>query len=105
MQNNLQALLRFEDRDSMAFGVEARLPYLDYRIVEFVLSLPLEVKFQKGYLKYLLRESMQDLLPKSIIWRYNKMGFESPQELWIKDIKQEMLECVQRSRILKEIFC
>ncbi|RAX55972.1 hypothetical protein CCZ01_09845 [Helicobacter monodelphidis] len=33
------------------------------------------------------------------------MGFESPQELWIKDIKQEMLECVQRSRILKEIFC
>ncbi|HJF83580.1 asparagine synthase (glutamine-hydrolyzing) [Helicobacter pullorum] len=102
--NNLQALLRYEDRDSMAFGVETRLPYLDHRLVDFVLSLPVEIKFQQGYLKYLLRKSCEDLLPKQIVWRYNKMGFESPQKEWLKTFKREMLMAINHSRILKEIF-
>lgn len=102
--NGMQALLRYEDRDSMAFGVESRLPYLDYRLVDFVLSLPIEVKFQQGYLKYLLRKSCEDLLPQSIIWRYNKMGFESPQKLWLTKLKNEMIEAINHSKILNEIF-
>ena len=103
-RNNMQALLRYEDRDSMAFGVESRLPYLDYRLVDFVLSLPVEIKFQQGYLKYLLRKSCEDLLPQSIIWRYNKMGFESPQKLWLTKLKNEMIEAINHSKILNEIF-
>ncbi|CAM2803220.1 asparagine synthase (glutamine-hydrolyzing) [Helicobacter burdigaliensis] len=83
MRNGLQALLRYEDRDSMVFGIETRLPYLDYRLVDFVFSLPIDLKFQKGYLKYLLRKSMEGLLPQNILYRYNKMGFESPQSLWL----------------------
>lgn len=104
MQNNLQALLRFEDRDSMAFGVEARLPYLDSRIVDFVLNLPIEIKFQKGYLKYLLRTACEDLLPRDIIWRYNKLGFESPQRVWFDDLRESMKNVIKDSLIIQEIF-
>ncbi|MBX7491560.1 asparagine synthase (glutamine-hydrolyzing) [Helicobacter turcicus] len=102
-KNNLQSLLRFEDRDSMAFGVESRLPYLDYRLVDYVLALPISVKFQKGYLKFLLREACKDILPQNILWRYNKLGFESPQKLWLQEDK-EMLEAINQSKLLKEIF-
>ena len=104
--NNLPALLRFEDRDSMHFGVETRLPYLDYRLLELVINYPTQSKFQKGYLKYTLREAFDKngLLPKEIIWRYNKMGFESPQKLWIDSYREEMLEEIHESKILKELF-
>ena len=102
--NNMQALLRYEDRDSMAFGVESRLPYLDYRLVDYVLALPVFEKFQKGYLKFLLREACEDLLPKNIIWRYNKLGFESPQKFWLQDIKEQMVESIENSKLLKEVF-
>lgn len=104
MQNNLQALLRFEDRDSMAFGVEARLPYLDSRIVDFVLNLPIEIKFQKGYLKHLLRVACEDLLPRDIIWRYNKLGFESPQTYWFDGEREKMKATIKHSKIIQEIF-
>ena len=104
MQNNLQALLRFEDRDSMAFGVESRLPYLDSKIVDFVLNLPMEVKFQGGYLKYLLRKACEDLLPADIIWRYNKLGFESPQRYWFDDLRESMKNVIKDSLIIQEIF-
>lgn len=104
MENNLQALLRYEDRDSMVFGVEARLPYLDYRLVDFVFSLPIDLKFQKGYLKYLLRKSMEGLLPQNILYRYNKMGFESPQSLWLEGFKDEMENVIRKSRLLRKIF-
>jgi len=102
----LQALLRYEDRNSMSFGIETRLPFLDYRIVENMLNTPLEKKFDKGYLKYFLRKSMEDskLLPKNLVWRYNKMGFESPQSLWINEYKDEMLEEVMNSKILSKVF-
>ncbi|WP_297814314.1 asparagine synthase (glutamine-hydrolyzing) [uncultured Helicobacter sp.] len=104
MQMGLQSLLRFEDRDSMAFGVESRLPYLDSRIVDFVLNLSVEVKFQGGYLKYLLRKACEDLLPADIIWRYNKLGFESPQRYWFDDLREEMKEAINHSKIIQEIF-
>lgn len=107
--NNLPALLRCEDRDSMHFGIEARLPYLDYRVVEAVVNLPSEVKFQRGYLKFALREALEAcgggrLLPREIVWRYNKMGFESPQALWIERYRQKMMEVIEESTILKELF-
>jgi len=103
---NMQALLRYEDRDSMQFSIEARLPYLDYRLVEAVVNSNITKKFDNGYLKYLLRKSIetQDLLPKDILWRYNKMGFESPQEKWIEVYKDQMLKEIEKSDILKKIF-
>jgi len=85
----LPALLHFEDRNSMAHSVESRVPFLDHRLVAFCMQLPPEYKISKGIRKSLLRESMKMILPKSILKRFDKLGFVSPQEEWIKEYKEE----------------
>jgi len=85
----LPALLHFEDRNSMAHSVEARVPFLDYRLVNFCMSLPPEYKITKGVRKSLLRNSMKTVLPKSILQRYDKLGFVSPQEEWIEEYRDQ----------------
>jgi len=72
------------DRMSMAHGLEAREPFLDYRLVEFVASLPPNMKIRNlRFKKYLLKKSMENRLPKEIIWR-KKAGFNVPNARWIK---------------------
>lgn len=83
-QTRLPALLRYEDRNSMAFSLESRVPFLDHRLVEFAFSLPDEALIHQGWSKWILRQSMQGILPESIQWRKDKMGFVTPQELWFK---------------------
>jgi asparagine synthase (glutamine-hydrolysing) len=82
---NLEELLRYADRNAMAHGVEVRLPFLNHELVEFAFSLPSTFKFHNGYSKYTLRQSMDDLLPKEITWRKDKVGFEPPQQQWMQD--------------------
>jgi len=82
-QSNLPALLRYEDRISMAFGVEARVPLLDYRIVEYAFSLPASAKIHDGWTKFILREAMRGLLPETIRLRRDKLGFPTPQGRWL----------------------
>lgn len=81
----LPALLHHQDRNSMAYGVESRSPFLDYRIVEFLLSLPTSFKIKGGVRKYLLREAFRDLLPNEIYKRYSKLGFPAPLNLWMQN--------------------
>jgi asparagine synthase (glutamine-hydrolysing) len=85
-------LTHYEDRMSMAFGREIRLPFLDYRLVEFMLNAPAKLKLFKGWTKYLLRSAYQELLPKSIIWRKDKQGFTSPQDEWLKHELKPVVE-------------
>ncbi len=80
--NNLQALLKYEDRNSMAFSVEGRVPFLDYRLVEFLFSLPSSFKMHNGFSKYVFREGMGGILPERIRWRTTKLGFSTPETLW-----------------------
>lgn len=82
-ETNLPMLLRFEDKNSMRFGIETRLPFLDYRFVEFALGLSTRVKLNKGWTKWPLRAAAKDLLPASICWRKDKIGFEAPDQLWL----------------------
>ncbi len=79
----MPSLLRYEDRNSMAFSLEARLPFLDYRIVEFALSLPESLKINEGWQKYILRKAMPEM-PDSIKWRKDKKGFTTPHADWVK---------------------
>ncbi|MCC7176494.1 MAG: asparagine synthase (glutamine-hydrolyzing) [Bryobacterales bacterium] len=81
--NNLPKLLRFEDRSSMAFSLETRLPFLDYRLVEYVFSLPLSCRIRNGWNKWILRRSLDGLLPKEISWRRSKLGFPVPERDWL----------------------
>jgi asparagine synthase (glutamine-hydrolysing) len=81
-------LLHWEDRNSMAHGIEARLPFLDYRLVEFNLGLPPEYKIYNGMTKFILREAMHGVLPDKISRRVDKLGFVTPEEIWMKKHQQ-----------------
>ena len=83
--NGMEELLRYADRNSMAHGVEVRLPFLDHELVEFLFSLPSHFKIRDGWTKWLLRVSMEDVLPREIVWRKDKTGYEPPQEEWMKN--------------------
>lgn len=80
----LQDLLRFADRNSMAHGREVRLPFLDHKIAEFAFHLPAHYKIHKGWTKYILRRGFEDLLPREIAWREDKVGYEPPQKKWME---------------------
>lgn len=81
----LEELLRFADRNSMAHGREVRLPFLNHELVEFVFSLPSQLKMHDGWTKYLLRNAMNKKMPDEIVWRKEKIGFEPPQKNWMED--------------------
>jgi asparagine synthase (glutamine-hydrolysing) len=84
-RTRLPALLRYEDRLSMAFSIESRVPFLDHRLVELAFALPDEVKHLAGWSKYGLRRSLDELLPRSIVWRRDKKGFPTPVGNWLRD--------------------
>jgi asparagine synthase (glutamine-hydrolysing) len=81
--SGLGELLRYADRNSMAHGVEVRLPFLSHELVNFCFSLPLKYKIRKGWTKYILRKSLENLLPEEIAWRVDKVGYEPPQKQWL----------------------
>lgn len=81
-QTSLPALLRYEDRSSMAHSIESRVPFLDYRLVEYIFSLPDHQKINNGYTKFVLRNALGNLIPKSIGNRTDKMGFVTPEHVW-----------------------
>ena len=77
---SLPRLLRYEDRNSMAFSVESRVPFTDYRLVEYAFSPALRgLKLKAGWAKWCLRKAVDGLAPQDIIWRRDKMGFGTPE--------------------------
>lgn len=74
-QESIPPSLRISDKNAMAHSVESRFPFLDYRLVEFAFSLPDPFKIRRGETKYLLRRTMEDLLPTPISRRQDKRGF------------------------------
>ncbi|WP_445778610.1 asparagine synthase (glutamine-hydrolyzing) [Shewanella sp.] len=99
---NLPALLRHEDKNSMRFSVEARLPFLDYRVVEYAINLPLRFKYRGGVSKLMLKESV--FIPKEIASRKEKIGFAAPVAQWGEVIDELADIYCPRSLILLEIF-
>jgi asparagine synthase (glutamine-hydrolysing) len=85
MNYQLVELLRFEDKSSMAFSIETRLPFMDYRMVQFLFSLPDEMKLRDGQTKYIFRKIIEGVVPDSISGRHDKIGFATPDELWLKN--------------------
>lgn len=88
----LEELLRYADRNAMAHGREVRLPFLSHELVEFVFALPPHMKIRDGRTKWILRESVKNELPSSIVWRNDKVGFEPPQKRWMNEpVVQQMI--------------
>ena len=82
--SNLAMLLHWEDRNSMAHGVEARVPFLDHRLVEFSIALGRQHKIVHGDTKRVLRRAMANILPPAIANRRDKLGFATPEEAWFR---------------------
>jgi asparagine synthase (glutamine-hydrolysing) len=80
----LEHLLKWEDRNSMWFSLEARVPFLDYRLVEKTLATQGDLIIKNGMTKHILRESMKGILPEKIRMRRDKVGFGTPQDEWFK---------------------
>jgi asparagine synthase (glutamine-hydrolysing) len=80
----LPCLLRYEDRNAMAFSVESRLPYLDQEFVDYLLTLPDDAIIRDGWSRWILRAGLKEQLPDKIRLRRWKVGFTTPEMRWIK---------------------
>ncbi len=102
MQFGLEELLRYADRNSMAHGVEVRLPFLNHELVQFIFSLPSHYKIHHGFTKYILRESMKNSLPSSIVYRTDKISYEPPQQQWMQTLAFTALLQESREKLVAE---
>jgi asparagine synthase (glutamine-hydrolysing) len=97
--------LHSEDRNSMLFSIESRLPFLCPRLVEFVIGLPDNFKLKDGYTKYVLRKAIPEM-PEKIRERKDKMGFVAPDAPWMKQnremVRKELEEAIQHSGIFNQ---
>jgi asparagine synthase (glutamine-hydrolysing) len=98
----LNNLLRFADRNSMAFSREMRLPFLSHHLVEFLFSLPSDFKIHHGWSKYIMRLAFEPILPKEITWRSDKIGYEPPQKKWMLSPKVKELVYSSISELEKQ---
>jgi asparagine synthase (glutamine-hydrolysing) len=101
----LEELLRYADRNSMAHGREVRLPFLDHQLVEFIFSLPSNLKIHDGWTKFLLRKAMDKKLPDEIVWRKDKVGYEPPQLQWMENkVLQEYIHEAKKKLVTAKIL-
>lgn len=90
--SNLSQLLRYEDRNSMAFSIETRVPFLDYKLVEHEMQIPVDLKVKDGWTKYLLRKAMEHDMNTEVVYRKKELGFAAPQKDWLDQLSKEFVE-------------
>ncbi|MBS1917785.1 MAG: asparagine synthase (glutamine-hydrolyzing) [Bacteroidetes bacterium] len=100
-QTVLPTLLRNYDRYSMANGVEIRMPFLDYRLVQYSFSLPWTSKIRNGYTKALIRDAARPFMPSSIVNRKYKVGFSTPIVEWMRGPWKEFFSDTMNSAPFK----
>ena len=89
---SVPALTHYEDRNSGAHSLEVRHPFLDHRLVNFVVNLPTELKIHRGWTKYILRAALPEM-PAALRWRRDKQGFLVPEQLWLR---RELVPVIRR---------
>jgi len=83
----------------MAHSIEARVPFLDHKLVEFVLGLPDDCKIHRGVTKRVLREGLRGVLPEAIRTRMSKLGFVTPEEHWMRQEAPEKFRQAARDAV------
>jgi asparagine synthase (glutamine-hydrolysing) len=99
---SIPPLLRYEDRNSMAFSMEARVPFLDHRLVEFCFALPNQLKIDPPHTKLVLRKAMNGRLPKTVTKRQDKLGYPTPAAIWFREGLNGWLQDLMHSQSFKE---
>jgi asparagine synthase (glutamine-hydrolysing) len=90
LQFSTPDLLRYEDKNSMAFSIEARVPFLDHELVEFIFSLPIDQKIKGGWNRAVYRNAMKGRMPEKNRLRRSKIGFTNPDIAWMKEKAPEI---------------
>lgn len=88
--SSLPNLLMYEDRNSMAFSIEARVPFLDHNVVEFMASLKTDQIYETMISKVILRKISERYIPEEIAWRKDKIGFAAPEKKWMRKLKKQI---------------
>lgn len=97
MYETVPAVLRPEDRNSMAFSIESRSPFLDYRLVELAFAMPGRFKIRDGLGKWAIREGMKGTLEESVRTRRDKQGMVAPTAHWFRGANREAVREVLAS--------
>ncbi|MFH1419888.1 MAG: asparagine synthase (glutamine-hydrolyzing) [Planctomycetota bacterium] len=105
LSESLPSLLRFEDRNSMAFSIEARVPLLDRRLVELAMRLPVQRKIADGRFKTVLREALRGTVPAGVLDRQDKIGFSAPTADWMLGPLRGWWEGLLSSQAFRERGC
>ncbi len=100
----LPALLNIEDKTSMRWSLESRVPLLDKRLCEFAFKIPPKIKLANGRLKHILKESMRHILPREIVDRRDKIGFPVPLFMWKKRLNEYLTYLIESSDYAEHIF-
>lgn len=101
-EGTLPDFLRYEDRNSMAFSVEARVPFLDYRLVSLAFGRARSYRIRDGWPKWIHRMAMEDRLPKEVVWRRDKVGFATPQRQWLSSDGSQLIDRLRSSSLVRE---
>lgn len=97
----LPRLLRYEDRNSMAFGIEARVPFLDVRLIELAVRLPDRLRVNGGVTKAVLRQAMRGRVPEAVLARRDKLGFATPQRAWLTSGRTEVEDLLRGGQVVQ----
>jgi len=85
-------LLRYEDKNSMAFSIEARVPFLDHKLVEYIFNLPIDQKIKNGWNRWVYRQALKGHIPENIRRRRSKVGFTNPELSWMRQKRDKIVE-------------
>jgi asparagine synthase (glutamine-hydrolysing) len=99
-RDSIPALLHYEDRNSMAYAIEARVPFLDHRLVEFALAVPADHKIRGADTKLVLRRSLRGILPDAIIDRKDKLGYPTPLGQWMRGALRQPISAYLESDVI-----
>lgn len=103
--NGLINLIHYADRRSMMYSIEARLPFMDYRLVEFTAKIPAVYKIHNGWTKYFARLAFDEKLPNEITWRKDKMGWPTPTRFWLNgELSNWFFSSVKNSIFINKNF-
>ncbi|MCX6232793.1 MAG: asparagine synthase (glutamine-hydrolyzing) [Bacteroidetes bacterium] len=102
VNTSIPHLLHWEDRNSMAHSIESRVPFLDYRLVEWIFSIPTEQKIRGAETKFVLRNAMKNILPEKVRTRMDKVGFATPTDLWTSKILKNEIKDIFSSTSFKQ---
>ena len=105
MHEGLSSLLRHADRNSMAFSIESRVPFLTIPLVDFLLSLPEQYLISdEGITKHICRQAMRGIVPDEILDRKDKIGFTTPEDTWLVDKSQTIIKHIKEAKEINFII-